>query len=1117
MPPPGEAASLPLDALPIIPRTVYIRGGLLAKGGLGTIVKARDVRLHRPVAIKELISTADESVVDRFVREIFITSRLQHPSIIPVHEAGRWPSGEPFLAMKLVRGRSLAEVMDEAQTLVQRLALLPHLLAVADAIAHAHSERVVHRDLKPGNILVGRFGETVVIDWGLAKDLTADDEAPLTPARDSLTPEDDEGSTMSHRLTIAGSIMGTPEYMPPEQACALPVDERADVYAIGALLYRALCGVPPYQGPDGLDVVAQVIAGPPKPLSARQKGLPEDLLAIVQKAMAREPARRYPSAKELAEDLRRFQTGQIVGAHRYSRAELVRRFLRRYRAPLIVAASATVVLGAIGIWSVERIIRERNAARQSEAEAQERRLEAQQKQSEATRRADELTLSQARGLVDRDPNEAVAWLKTLSAKSPRWPAARTLAADAQARGIGRVFRTHAGGINTVTFSPDGRSIATASDDRTLRIWDLETGKDRVFEGHEDEIWSAAFSPDGKLLASGGKDKTLRLWNLATGTPLILAGHQQWLTSVRFSPDGQWVTSQGLSEGVWLWNVASRTGKRIAKNAGVEMTRGAVFSSDSRTLAFVERGKLVLWDLASGKGKSFSGQGPTCSSIALSADGRLIATGATDGSVRLWSPSKGVANTFEDHNREVTALAFLPDGSAVVSGSKDRTVRIVNLSSGKGRVLGRYGGEIKTIQVSPDGTRVAAVGQDRTVALWDLATGEGKTLGGFQDWLSFNGVAFSPDGKRLAAAGFDHTMRVWNIGGPMDRRVDEHDGAATVAVFSPDGQRVVSGGADGAVSLTHLGGGAPSILDKHDGKVLDLRIFPDGASVVSAGEDGTVRILPLNGDKPRILRGHQGRVSRIAISTDGKQLASGGADKKVRLWDLTTGKAQVLFEHASAVEALAFSPDGASLATGSADNSVRLHRFATGAVETLGKFERLVRAVTFSPDGKTLAAGSRDHTIRLWNLETRENKVIASGNVVTQIVFLPGGATFASVGSEPSVRLWETSTGKPLGILRGHQSSVESISISPDGKRIASASQDGTLRIWDLANNENRQLPGHEGGTQWVSFSPDGRMLVSAGADKAVRLWRDDLPEDEAGLRAWLEAATPDKVALDENR
>ncbi len=1105
----------PHPGLRVIERDTYDVGGVFAKGGIGRILKARDVRLDRQVALKELMID-DAGVAERFVREALITARLQHPSIIPVHEAGYWPSGEPFFAMKLVSGRSLSQVMKEAHTLDQRLALLPHLLAVADAIAYAHSQRIVHRDLKPANVLIGEFGETVVIDWGLAKDLN-DDEEPLAP----WAAPPPEASIMSPHLTVAGAVMGTPAYMPPEQASALPVDERADVYAIGALLYRTLAGAPPYEGTDGMDVISKVVAGPPTPLEERQKGIPEDLLAIVKKAMAREPAQRYPTARALAEDLRRFQTGQIVAAHRYSRAELVKRFVRQRKAPLLVAVSAFAVLVVFSVLSLQRIITERNRAQESEVEAQRQkavaqaqRAEAQERQAEATHRADELTIAQARGMIERDPNEAVSWLKTLSAGSPRWADARTLAADARTRGIGRVFRAHSGGINTVTFSPDGTTIATASDDRTVRVWGLETGKDRVLTGHTDEVWCAAFSPDSKLLASGGKDKVLRLWNLETGNATVLSGHEQWLTSIRFSPDGKWITSQGLGEGVWLWNVAAGTGKRIAESVGGEMRRGAVFSADSRTLAYVEKGRLVLWDLATETSKAFAGQGSYCSSIAISSDGKLIATGAVDGTVRLWSAFKGAARTFTGHTKEVTAISFLPGEKGLVSGSQDRSVRIMDLTTARTRVLGEYGGEIKTVQTSPDGKWVAAVGQDRTVSVWDVATGGAVTLGGFQDWLAFNGVAFSPDSKHLAAAGFDQTMRVWDLGARVDRVLGDHSAPATIAHYLPDGQRVVSAGEDGVVRLFSTSGGAPVVLDRRDGKVLDLRLFPDGQTAASAGEDGTVRIIPLSGDKPRVLRGHAGRVAKIAISPDGKLLASGGVDKKVRLWDVASGKPQVLFEHTDAVEAIAFSPDGASLATGSADKSVRLHRIATSETKTLGNFERPVKAITFSPDGKTLAAGSNDHTIRLFSLESGESKVIdASGNGITQIVFLPGGTTIASLGSEPSVRLWDLVTGEPRGILRGHTSSVESISVAADGKRIATASQDGTLRLWDLVTHENRQLTGHQGRVQWVAFSPDGHTLTSAGQDGTVRLWGDDLPEDEAGLRAWLDGATPDKVEL----
>ncbi|MDC0739728.1 WD40 repeat domain-containing serine/threonine protein kinase [Polyangium mundeleinium] len=1122
-PPPATRPALTPASLPLVQRTAYAVSGVFAEGGIGRIMKARDTRLDRTVAIKELLST-DAAEAERFVYEAIITARLQHPSIVPVHEAGRWPTGEPFYAMKLITGKPLGDVMNEAHTLEARLALLPHLLAVADAMAYAHSQRIVHRDLKPANVLVGRFGETVVIDWGLAKDLNDDFAEPLSGKPRPLASEEKSVSRSAH-LTSVGAIMGTPAYMPPEQAMAKPVDERADVYAIGALLYRALSGVAPYDVPGGdvIDVALKVLEAPPVPLAERQKGIPEDLLAIVEKAMARDAAKRYPTAKELADDLRRFQMGQFVAAHTYSRGEIVRRFIKRRRTPLLVGLVGVVALSVVGILSLTRIIQERNRAQaneieaqQQKAEAQAQRLEAQQKQAEATKRADELTISQARGLMERDPSQAIAWLKTLSPNSPRFPAARTLAADALARGIGKVFRAHSGGINAVAVAPDGRTIATASDDRTVRVWDLETGTHKVLSGHGDEVWVAAFSPDGKLLATGGKDKSVRIWDLASGTSRVLAGHEQWVTSIRFSANGQWLTSQGFGDGVFLWNVPAGTGKRVAENTGVELSRGAVFSGDGRTLVLVEKGKLVVWDVATDNSRSFGGQTSVCSSIAVSSDGMFVVTGGVDGSMRLWNTSKGALRTFPGHTKEVTALAFLPNGTAFVSGSKDRAVRYADLSNGATRLLGQYGGEIKTLALSPDGSRVAAVGQDRNVVLWDVGNGQRRTLGGFQDWLGLHGVAFSPDGKRLAAAGFDQTMRVWELGTQIDRVVGEHDGAATTAAFLPDGKRVVSAADDGTVRLFDLASGAPQIVDRHSGKVSDLRVFPDGTAIASAGEDGAVRIASLSGQPPKVLRGHAGRVARIAIAPDGKHLASGGADKKIRLWNVASGQAEVLFEHDKPVETLAFSPDGAVLATGSADKTVRVYRFATKEAKTLGTYERPVRAVAFSPDGKTLASGSADHTIGLWDLATGQGRVIdASGNGVTQIVFFPDGATFASLGSEPSVRLWETATGKPREILRGHGKTVVSISVSSDGKRIASASLDGSARIWDLESHEDRPLAGHAGGVASVAFSPDGRALVSTGQDRTVRLWGDDLPADETGLRAWLDGATKDVVHLDD--
>ncbi len=353
-------------ALAAVDPGYYVERCELARGGMGQIIAARDLRLDRRVAIKELRVQSPE-LRARFEREVLLTARLQHPSIVNIHEAGRWPSGEPFYAMKLVAGRALDETVATAQNLSQRIALLPHVLAVADALAYAHQQRVIHRDLKPNNVLVGEFGETVVIDWGLAKDLQRTEDSVR---RAALASEPDE--------TCDGDVLGTPAYMPPEQALGETVDERADVYAIGALLYFVLAGVAPYSGTTTLEVLDAVLHGAPIPLDQREPGVAPDLLAIVRRAMARNAADRYPTARELAEDLRRFQAGQLVGAHHYSLSQLIRRWFSRHRTPIAVAAVALLALIVIGIASVAKIVRAERRATAQQVLAETSRAEAEQ-------------------------------------------------------------------------------------------------------------------------------------------------------------------------------------------------------------------------------------------------------------------------------------------------------------------------------------------------------------------------------------------------------------------------------------------------------------------------------------------------------------------------------------------------------------------------------------------------------------------------------------------------------------------------------------------------------------------------------------------------------------------
>ncbi len=362
----GTAPASDGDGPAVVSPEHYRIEGEFARGGMGRVLLARDRRLDRTVALKELHEGAGPGAAGRFVREALVTARLQHPAIVPVYEAGRWPGGRPFYAMKLVEGRSLDGLLSDAGSLAGRLAFLPHLIAVAEAVAYAHGQRVVHRDLKPANVLVGPFGETVVVDWGLARELGAGqaverEESGAAPA------------AAGAGQTVTGTVLGTPSYMPPEQARGLPVDERADVYALGAMLYFLLAGAPPHAGKTAEEALAAAAGGRVEPVERHEPEAPAELVTIARQAMAPAPGDRYPSARELAADLRRFQTGQLVGVHHYSTRELLRRFVKRHRAAVLVASalSAALVLAVvIGFVAVRR------QARVAEAERDRARLAA---------------------------------------------------------------------------------------------------------------------------------------------------------------------------------------------------------------------------------------------------------------------------------------------------------------------------------------------------------------------------------------------------------------------------------------------------------------------------------------------------------------------------------------------------------------------------------------------------------------------------------------------------------------------------------------------------------------------------------------------------------------------
>ena len=370
-----------LPVLPTVSHSVYKGDKEIARGGMGRIVAAEDQRLRRPVALKELLDPSPDQL-GRFQREALITARLQHPGIVPVYEAGQWPTGEPFFAMKMVSGRPLDKVIAELRTLEERIALLPRIAAAADAMAYAHSQRVIHRDLKPANVLIGDFGETVVIDWGLAKDLDASDglaseeRAPRSASERKRKPVTDTSST----LTIAGAVMGTPAYMAPEQARGEAVDTRADVFALGAMLYHLLAGVPPYNARTATDVIAAAALGRVVPLEEREgaeRNAPKDLVAIVSRAMEQDPDKRYAHAGELADELRRFMTGQLVGAHHYTLWQRLGRFVKKHRAAVTISTLSVIAFAVFGTLAIRQIVEQRDLANEQRLIAESRRVAAE--------------------------------------------------------------------------------------------------------------------------------------------------------------------------------------------------------------------------------------------------------------------------------------------------------------------------------------------------------------------------------------------------------------------------------------------------------------------------------------------------------------------------------------------------------------------------------------------------------------------------------------------------------------------------------------------------------------------------------------------------------------------
>jgi WD40 repeat protein len=1033
----------------------------LGRGGMGVVYRARQLRLRRVVALKTIrAADASPELRGRFQAEAAAVAHLQHPNIVQTFEAGEH-EGLLYFSMELVNGSSLAAVLHGEPAPPAEAAEL--LETLARAVDFAHQAGVVHRDLKPANILLSQEGGSTALtptpqlsswipklaDFGLAKRLD-----------------------LSEKMTHTGQLLGTPSYMAPEQAHGLKdaVGPAADIWALGVILYEMLTGRPPFKGANVLETLEQVRTGDPVPPSRLQPRTPRDLETICLKCLHKEPAKRYPRALDLADDLQRFRDGRPILARPVGRAERLLKWVRKnpVLAALTVVIAITLALAAgmtvafLDNAELQRLnaiigesLKETELQRGQAVAAREEAVE-QRGQAEAARKA----RYQQQHVVATDLVPRL-WREGYHFRLPE-----LLAGLVPQKGEDdlRGFEWH--------------------------YWRRVTHDLRLVAGHTDTIYTLAVAPSGDLVASAGRDHSIKLWDLATGRAVrTLGGHQLPVTSVAFSPDGKHLASVAFdfdrpSSGTELkvWEVGTGQVLASARPRG-SLLVAVAYSPDGRRLAtggsqsslFGTVGEIKIWDPTTCRvERSLNRRAPLIGCVAFSPDGAWLASGTQagpngPGEVRLWSTSTWqTPKELGSSHPGLCSLTFTSDGQELVTTGFEGRVRIWDVPNNtEKRKLEGHSHVVCSAALSRDGKRLATASFDGTAKLWRLDSGkELMTLRGHAGFVY--GVGFSSDGQHLVTAGADGTVRFWD-GTAGERYAEEVASPGTDMVqvaFSRDGRRLAwtygsKSGAGGAGVRDVLSGQTVfSHQETRDG-FLGLAFSPDGRFLaIGTGEPtrsaGSIRIWDLStGQLTRTLDEPGGRVGQVIYTHDGQRLISSSLSGLLTVWDTESGaRLQTLRGHRLGIFAVVVSPDGKLLVSGG------------GKIRTYGG------------------------ELKLWDLTTYQERpwphAVPDG--ITGLAFSPDGSRLAVAGFTEEARVWDMARAE-IVLKLGHPRMATAVAYSPDGRRLATGSFDGTITIWEARTGQALlTLPAHTMPVTDLVFSPDGFRLASAGGEGKIKLW-----------------------------
>ncbi len=1065
----------------------------LARGGLGRVFRARDPRTNRIVAIKEVLHSRHDIIV-RFAREALVTANLQHPSIVPVYEVGRWQNGEPFYAMKLVQGRTLDQVIRETTTTDGRIGLLPHVIAVADALAYAHSERVIHRDLKPGNVLVGSYGETVVIDWGLAKNLATGEEIEELPLASTLPPDNND--------TVVGSVLGTPAYMSPEQAQGQPIDEHADVYAIGAILYSVLTGQRPYAEIKELDELMEAVTTrPPRRVAELAPAVPAELIAIVEKAMAHDAAARYATAEGLAADLRRFQAGKLVAAHHYTTGQLLTRWLVRNRAIVATALVALIVLLAVGTASVLRIAKERDVAEEQRRNATTEKLKAEAATDLAQQRFAASLEEQARqALLAGLPDRAL----TLLASAARTGAPSEILA-AQARkayaGLVAIAPAQLSATTNAKLSADGRRIYLVASDGHAQAWDFAT-KQAVWTANP--VGAIALAPDDRTLLVVHPKGELAIHDSATGAVIVKwQGPEPGPSAVRWAPDGNHFATIAPSGKVLF---GDRTAGLRAADSHSKAAYGLEFSPDGKYFATVGADSVTLvHDGVTGATVARLVDGSDPLECVAWLDGDRVVTGDDKGAVRIWGV--GGKHVIKKLQQTETVLHVTVGDGWLASQGEGPIVTVWDLATGtaRARLGGHQGGSDYGVT---DGTHLITTDETGDAYVWDPVTGERLQAmpaeGG-------TGTVVAARGGKVVVFGTGRT-RVFQFGSDATlHHLTAHSGRIRDLVFSADSGTLWSASNDDSARGDNLVDGRSILLgtaDYQEGAATNttapilppsphglrsLTLTHDGKLVATVAEDGKIALWDARTGAARgALVGHTGRVRRLAFTSDDR-LAYSVGDTTLRKWDVATAHELAHADLGANTWDVALFPGDQTVATMTEQNHARIWRTAdltpvhaefTGRLREVAiagdalVFANETRLFLFGPDGSDRAEATAPYLIAA----AVGPKSIAVSDISSQL------ALFDSASLAP-IRSWHSPERNIV------------IKLRPDGAILATASFH-RVRLWDATSGnllgESPEIPALV--TQ-LAWSPDGHRLAFGGGSNIIFVW-DLAPVDPAALAAF---------------